>query len=232
MAKYTPPSLSLSPSHQLWNVHKFFGMPQTTQPQDLTIGKDYSASSPPSQPLIEGTLSKLLFVQSTPEASTTTGNLQGRPTIAVSLPDSVYAKQQDGMRNDKARVVAAPDFSDSTSVESNVPTINTRDHDVPGIISEILDVRESFYSDCVTTGAGSYVDSENDKSSTEWISTDEGRRDSIHHSSVRLTFLQMYFYAGNRSTSTFLYFPLQGSPSIRDTGMNLCYLATWEWFRR
>ena len=121
-----------------------YGFPAFHQPSNvLDMNEDYFSPPPPSPKLAAiKTPSQLLSLQAgTAGAAAAAPGLQSKATIAISLPEGVYAQQQDGVTTTSAggSVTTAPSFSDSTSIKSTVPTISTNDNDVESMLGEILE---------------------------------------------------------------------------------------------
>lgn len=116
----------------------------------LAMNEDYF--HPPLSPKLPPvkTPAQLLSLQTTASPSTATAGLQSKATIAISLPEGVYAHQQDGMSSGAGgSVTTAPSFSDSTSIKSFVPTISTNDNDVESMLGEILEESEARFGGVV-----------------------------------------------------------------------------------
>jgi len=117
----------------------------------LTVDEDYFPPPLSLQPATTKSPSQLLSLQSCTHPSTrggsSTSGLQSKATIAISLPEGVYAQQQDGVSSGggSASVTTAPSFSDSISIKSLVPTINTGDNDVESMLGEILAETDARY---------------------------------------------------------------------------------------
>jgi hypothetical protein len=103
-------------------------------PKEFTVNEDYF--NPPlltRRPPLSRMSSQLL-------QQSGGSSLQSKATIAISLPEGVYAQQQDGVSSTDGNgsVTTAPSFSDSISVKSFVPTLNTGENDVESMLEEIL----------------------------------------------------------------------------------------------
>jgi hypothetical protein len=115
--------------------------------EELTLNEDYFNPPLMSRAPITNPPSQLLSLQSLSEPGTPTG-LQSKATTAISLPDGVYAQQQDGVgsASGSGSVTTAPSFSDSTSVRSFAPTISTTgERDVESMLGEILEEDEARF---------------------------------------------------------------------------------------
>ncbi|KAI5778600.1 trafficking protein Mon1-domain-containing protein [Geopyxis carbonaria] len=114
----------------------------------LTVDEDYFPPALPSRPPLDKTPSQLLSLQGNTGRPGTGSQLQAKATIAISLPEGVYATQHDGMGSAEGSgsVTAAPSFSDSTSIKSLVPTLTSGDNDLEEMLGEILaaDEEERF----------------------------------------------------------------------------------------
>jgi len=128
----------------------------TSSSEELAMDEDYFNPPLSPHPPITKSPSQLLSLQSaagqgTSGAARAVSGLQSKATIAISLPEGVYAEQQDGVRSagGSGSVTAAPSFSDSTSVKSYAPTISTTaEHDVESMLSEILEENEARFGTC------------------------------------------------------------------------------------
>jgi hypothetical protein len=112
---------------------------------ELNLDEDYFSSPPPSRNAMT-TPSELLSQKAA--ATTSSYNApqtHSRATIAVSLPEGVYAQQQDAMSCSRS-VTTAPSFSDSMSIRSTAPTLKSLgDADVESMLGEILSETESRF---------------------------------------------------------------------------------------
>ena len=111
--------------------------PDPPPPDELNVQDDYFPSPhPPPLPPRPGE-------QLRPQTATTP---HAKATIAISLPEGVYAQQQDGVSSASGgSVTTALSFSDSQSVRSLAPTLNTGENDVESMLGEILEETESTY---------------------------------------------------------------------------------------
>ncbi|KAF8250691.1 DUF254-domain-containing protein [Wilcoxina mikolae CBS 423.85] len=116
----------------------------------MNMNEDYFSAPLPPRLSTTKTPSQLLSLQPStlPSASgSTTPGLQSKATIAISLPEGVYAQQQDGVNSGgSGSVTTAPSFSDSTSIKSFAPTLSTGDNDVESMLGEILEESDVTFS--------------------------------------------------------------------------------------
>lgn len=122
--------------------------PETPEAAGLTAPEE-NYFPPPllSRTALQSTTSSFLSLQNIHSATSSgasTPGLQAKATTAISLPEGVHAHQTDGASS--GSVTAAPSFSDSNSVMSLVPTLNTRDNDVESMLGEILSESEGRFS--------------------------------------------------------------------------------------
>ncbi|KAI5818450.1 trafficking protein Mon1-domain-containing protein [Pyronema omphalodes] len=134
---------------------------------ELNLDEDYFSSPPPSRNAMS-TPSELLSQKS---AATTSSNnapqTHSRATVAVSLPEGVYAQQQDAMSSNRS-VTTAPSFSDSMSIRSTAPTLKSLgDADVESMLGEILSETESRF--CASSIQESIEESVEDEDSDDEI---------------------------------------------------------------
>jgi len=196
--------------------------------EELTMNEDYF--NPPLSPRLPITKapSQLLSLQPG-AASIATGaasGLQSKATIAISLPEGVYAEQQDGVRSagGSGSVTTAPSFSDSTSMKSFAPTISTAaEHDVESMISEILGENEARFGSAFIEDL---VDETEEEEDDDTVGDDEDGLDEGTHEFAILLCLRGILillqknssYVGVQSESTFSSCRKQESPSIRVMG--------------
>lgn len=141
---------------------------------DLTaLEEDYFPPPPPPRPILEtSSFLSLQNIHSASSSGASTPGLQARATTAISLPEGVHAYQTDGASGGgSGSITAAPSFSDSNSVVSLVPTLNTGDNDVESMLGEILSESEGRFSGMRTrlsqVGDGLIEDEGWDESSDE-----------------------------------------------------------------
>ena len=109
----------------------------------LTMTEDYfSPPFPPQPSAVRRRPSQLLSLQASARSGSPSSpkpGLQSKATVAVSLPEGVYAQQQDGVGSGgSGSITTAPSFSDSISIKSAAPTLSTGDNDVESMLGEIL----------------------------------------------------------------------------------------------
>lgn len=116
----------------------------TDQTATISLTEDYF---PPPLPLSlldnSSTLLSIQSIRSSTSSRASSPGLQAKPTTAISLPEGVYAQQQDAIGT--TSITGAPSFSDSTSVQSLVPTLSAGDNDVESMLGEILEEGESGF---------------------------------------------------------------------------------------
>lgn len=148
--------------------------------------------------VLESTAASILSLQnihSSTSSGTSTPGLQAKATTAISLPEGVHAQQTDGAS--PGSVAGAPSFSDTNSIVSLVPTLNTRDNDVESMLGEILSESEGRFSGMGGTRAGGgfgdmHIDDEGWDESSDEEGLEEGMAD------ISLVWLFWRFLWGDR----------------------------------
>lgn len=118
-------------------------------------------------------------IHSSTSSGTSTPGLQAKATTAISLPEGVHAQQTDGAS--PGSVTAAPSFSDTNSIVSLVPTLNTRDNDVESMLGEILSESEGRFSGMggARAGGGGFGDMHIDDEGWDESSDEEGLEEGM-----------------------------------------------------
>lgn len=155
---------------------------EPTDPPDLAAPEE-NYFPPPLLPRIalepaSASIFSLQNIYSANSSGASTPGLQAKATTAISLPEGVHAQQTDGASS--GSVTAAPSFSDSNSIVSLVPTLNTRDNDVESMLGEILSESEGQFSGMGARLAGfgdAHIDDEEWDESSDEEGLEEGMAD-------------------------------------------------------
>ncbi|KAI5801969.1 trafficking protein Mon1-domain-containing protein [Pyronema domesticum] len=142
---------------------------------ELSLDEDYFSSPPPSRNAMTTPSELLSHKAAAITSSNNAPQTHSRATVAVSLPEGVYAQQQDAMSG-SGSVTTAPSFSDSMSIRSTAPTLKSLgDADVESMLGEILSETESRFcaSSIQESIEESVEDEDTDDEIDEEILTDE-----------------------------------------------------------
>lgn len=164
--------------------------------------ENYFPPPPPLLPRItlESTTTSILSLQnihSSTSSGASTPGLQAKATTAISLPEGVHAQQTDGASS--GSVTAAPSFSDSNSIVSLVPTLNTRDNDVESMLGEILSESEGRFSGMgarLAGAGGGFGDGHIDDEGWDESSDEEGLEEGMADVSLVWLFWRLLWGVG------------------------------------